>query len=155
MKITLFKGDVVRDRFLYNMCFEEHHKEVPLNGIPLDLSIDYDYYIAMERSNRLYAIGAQNAFGDLLGYLVATVHGHPHYKSTRFASTEAFWVSPKVRAHSGLKIIRQLMDKTEKELKILYNIDIITVRVNPIKDISKIFTRMGYNETCIYLSKKL
>lgn len=135
--------------------FEQHHEEVPLNGIPTTFEIDHDYYKALDHSGRAYFLGAQNMLCELVGYMMFSIHGHPHYKSLRFASSEAFWVNPKHRGKDGLSIIRQMTHRAELDLKFMHNVDIMSVRVNPIKDVSKIFSRMGYNESCIYMSKKL
>lgn len=136
-------------------AFKRHHDELPINGIPLPLDINYEYYEALEASGKGYLLIAENIASELVGYMLFSIHGHPHYRTIRFASSEAFWVDPKYRKSLGLSIIRQMTTRAELDLKYLHNVDILSLRINPIKDISKIFKRMEYNESCIYLSKKL
>ena len=92
---------------------ERHWREVALNHAEVPLDIDHERYDQLDDCGALHIVTARRQ-GFLIGYHVAIVSGHLHYKSTLHGITDVYWVSPECRAgRTGLRLFQTV----ERELK--------------------------------------
>lgn len=127
----------------------QHWKEIALNHTDVPLDIDHERYDALDESGALHIVTVRKD-GELIGYHVAMVSGHLHYKSTLHAITDVYWVHPNHRA--GFTGIR-LFQHVEREMKALGVRKLFTgTKVH--LDMSPLFERLGYRRV-EYLYAKL
>jgi hypothetical protein len=77
--------------------FKRHWKEIALDRDIVPLDPDWDYYLAVDSRQLLHILTARAPNGKLAGYIFNIVGSHNHYKSTRFANTEMFYLHPYFR----------------------------------------------------------
>jgi GNAT superfamily N-acetyltransferase len=77
--------------------WEAHWREVGLDHADVPLDMDESLYERMEADGRLHVLTARRA-GALVGYLVAVVQPHLHYRSTLFATFDLYYLAPEERS---------------------------------------------------------
>lgn len=90
-----------------------HWREIALNHADVPLDIDEDRYNEMDRAGSLHIVTARRD-GLLIGYHVAIVSPHLHYKSTLHGLTDVYYIAPECR--HGVTGMR-LFQAVERELK--------------------------------------
>lgn len=90
-----------------------HWHEVALNHAEVPLDIDYARYDALDEAGALHIVSVRRG-GLLIGYHVAIVGGHLHYKSTVHGITDVYWIAPECR--HGVTAMR-MFQAVERELK--------------------------------------
>lgn len=131
--------------------FEEHFKEVGHAGGPDRVDIDACYYLQHEQLGALKCFAALDG-DEVVGYISATMYSHPHYRGTRFAATDALYVSPEHRkSRVGLKLIQF----TEHTLSIKYGVKYLQIVSNSNLDLSKYLERQGYSKSDITFCKRI
>lgn len=93
--------------------FKRHWREIALNHAEVPLDIDHERYDALAEAGALHIVTARKG-GLLIGYHLAIVSGHLHYKSTLHGITDIYYVVPECR-HGTLAI--RLFQAVERELK--------------------------------------
>ncbi len=117
-----------------------HWDEIAADKAMIPLDIDYDAYDAIEASGMLHILVARSD-GEMIGYFVAIVRGHLHYKSTEMAFTDIFFIAPEWRKGLiGVKLFREM----EKSL-VARGVVKIFGSTKPKLDIGPIFERLGYH----------
>lgn len=96
--------------------FLEHWKEVGLDRDKVPLDPDWNRYVFMEAQGFLHVTTARDD-GRLIGYYVAIIMPHLHYKTSLTAFSDIFYLRPEYRF--GLTGYR-LFTETEKYLKLLH-----------------------------------
>jgi N-acetylglutamate synthase-like GNAT family acetyltransferase len=92
--------------------FVRHWREVALNHAQVPLDVDYERYDEMAARGAVHVVTARRD-GLLIGYHVAFIAGHMHYRSTLHAVTDVYWIAPECR--HGVTAIR-LFQAVEREL---------------------------------------
>lgn len=77
--------------------FKKHYAEIAVDKDVCPLDPDWDYYAGIDRMGLLRLLTARASNGKLAGYIFNIVGHHNHYKSTRFAVTEMFYLHPHFR----------------------------------------------------------
>jgi hypothetical protein len=128
----------------------KHWKEIALNHADVPLDIDHEKYDALDKSGALHIVTVRQD-GELIGYHVAIISGHLHYKSTLHGITDVFWVSPEHRkGFTGIRLFKQV----EKEMAALGVRKLFTgTKVH--LDMSKLFERLGYKRVEFLYAKLL
>lgn len=86
-------------------CFQRHWEELARNRTIIPLDPDYIRYKNLEKLGHLRVYTVRQ--GDILrGYAVYFVDFHLHYKMTKWAISDIFWVDPVLRS-SFQEIIRR------------------------------------------------
>lgn len=86
------------------------------------MDIDVPRYEGMERADILYLLTARAA-GKIVGYLMAFVNPHFHYKSSGCMSfTDMYWTLPEFRNGTGLRLFL----RWEKDMRDLGVCQLIT-----------------------------
>lgn len=116
-----------------------HWREIALNHADVPLDIDQQKYAELDEAGALHIVTVRKD-GELIGYHVAVVSGHLHYKSTLHGITDVYWIAPEFR--QGFTGIR-LFQHVEKELAAIGVRKLFTgTKVH--LDMSKLFERLGY-----------
>lgn len=117
----------------------EHWQEL---GLDLDLAIDpdIDKMKLMEQAGAWFVMTARDA-GALVGYLLAIVSPHLHYKSSKpMLIVDAYYVRPDVRNGAGARLL-SFMEEFAKEKGAIK----IYLSCKAHRDHSKLFEAMGYH----------
>lgn len=84
--------------------FPQHWRELAVNQDKIVMDIDEPRYAGMEKMNLLYLLSARVS-GRMVGYLMAFVMPHFHYKSAGCMSfTDMYYTLPQYRNGTGLKL---------------------------------------------------
>ena len=92
---------------------QRHWREVALNHTEVPLDIDQERYAELDEEGSLHIVTARRD-GLLIGYHVAIISPHLHYKSTLHGITDVYWIAPECR--HGVTAMR-LFQAVERELK--------------------------------------
>ncbi|RZI60692.1 MAG: GNAT family N-acetyltransferase [Pseudomonas sp.] len=116
-----------------------HWREIALNHADVPLDIDHDQYDALDESGALHILTVRQE-GKLIGYHVAIVSGHLHYKSTLHGITDVYWIAPE-RRHgvTGMRMFQAV----ERELKAIGVRKLFTATKLHL-DQGPLFERLGY-----------
>lgn len=93
--------------------WDRHWKEVALNHAEVPLDVDHERYDALADAGVLHVVTARRD-GVLIGYHIAIISTHLHYKSTKHGITDVYYIAPEYR--HGIAAVR-LFQRVEKELK--------------------------------------
>ena len=120
----------------------KHWEEIAINRDKIPLDIDMDRYAALEEAGALHIVTARED-GELIGYHVAIVSPHLHYKSTLHGITDVYFIRPEHR--KGFTGIR-LFKRVEEEMRKLGVRKLFTGTKLHL-DMGKVFERLGYSPT--------
>lgn len=116
-----------------------HWKEVALNHADVPLDIDHERYDAMDEAGALHIVTVRRG-GALIGYHVAIVTGHLHYKSTLHGVTDVYYIAPECRhGVTGMRMFQAV----ERELKAL-GVKKLFTGTKLHLDQGTLFERLGY-----------
>lgn len=119
--------------------FIRHWHEIALNRDDVPLDIDHERYDGLARADALHVLTARRG-GSLIGYHIAIISGHLHYKSTLHGITDVYWIAPECR--HGVTAIR-LFQAVEREMKKLGVRKLFTATKLHL-DQGKLFEHLGY-----------
>lgn len=134
--------------------FKKHWREVAFDQESVPLDPDWDYYFAVDERQLLHILTARAPNGKLAGYIFNVVGSHNHYKSTRFANTEMFWLHPYFR--KGWQPVKMFKENFAG-LKVLgVEIAVINFKLRFQNGrVGKLLARLGYEATDITMRKRL
>lgn len=118
---------------------KRHWREVALNHEAVPLDIDDEQYDSLDESGTLHILTVRRQ-GLLIGYHVAIVSGHLHYKSTLHGITDVYWIAPECR--HGVTAMR-MFQAVERELAKLGVRKLFTATKLHL-DQGPLFERLGY-----------
>lgn len=116
-----------------------HWREVALNHAEVPLDIDHERYEELDECGALHILTVRRN-GLLIGYHVAIVTTHLHYKSTLHGITDVYWIAPECR--HGVTAIR-MFQAVERELQKLGVRKLFTATKLHM-DQGPLFERLGY-----------
>lgn len=118
---------------------KRHWREVALNHKDVPLDIDHEKYDALDECKMLHILTVRRQ-GLLIGYHVAIVSGHLHYKSTLHGITDVYYIAPECRhGVTGMRMFQAV----ERELKALGVKKLFTATKLHL-DQGPLFERLGY-----------
>jgi hypothetical protein len=134
--------------------FKKHWKEVALDQEQVPLDPDWDYYFAADARQILHILTARAPNGKLAGYVFNIVGAHNHYKSTRHAHTEMFYLHPYFR--KGWQPVRMFKENLAG-LKVMgVEVAMISFKLHFQNGrVGKFLARLGYEATEINMRKRL
>jgi hypothetical protein len=134
--------------------FKKHWKEIALDQDLVPLDPDWEYYFAVDERQILHILTARASNGKLAGYIFNIIGSHNHYKSTRFANTEMFWLHPYFR--KGWQPVKMFKENFAG-LKVLgVEIAVISFKLSFQNGrVGKLLARLGYQPTDITMRKVL
>ncbi len=121
-------------------------------GLDLDLEIapDFEKMKILESMGMFYVVAAREE-GNLVGYLLAVVNTHLHYRtSPKMLIVDAYYISPECRSGTGVKLVRFTEGLAKKlgAIKIYFSCKVH-------KDHSKLFTSLGYRLSDYAFTKRV
>lgn len=127
-----------------------HWREVALNHAEVPLDIDEERYAALDEAGGLHIVTAR-LDGALIGYHVAIVSTHLHYRSTLHGITDVYYLAPEHReGFTGIRLFKAV----EHEMRQLGVRKLFTgTKVH--LDMSRLFERLGYTRVEYLYSKLL
>lgn len=117
-----------------------HWHEVALNHAAVPLDIDREQYDNLATVGALHIVTVRRD-GELIGYHVAIISGHLHYKSTLHGITDVYWVAPECR--HGVVGLR-LLQAVERELKSV-GVKKLFTATKIHMDQGRLFEHLGYH----------
>jgi hypothetical protein len=120
----------------------EHWEEVALNKDKVRLDIDWDRYYELQAEGKLFCMTIRDDT-KLVGYYVAFCCGHPHYKSTRFAFTDIYYLEP---GHRRGRTARSMI-RAAKQLLKNKGVQVFVTVVKLHRDRGVLFELEGFRET--------
>jgi hypothetical protein len=116
----------------------EHWQEL---GLDLDLEIAPNFEAMKQlESMGMFKVVTVREDGKLVGYLLAVVNTHLHYRnSPKMLIVDAYFVSPECRSGTGVKLVR-FTENLAKELGAIK----IYFSCKTHRDHSKLFISLGY-----------
>jgi GNAT superfamily N-acetyltransferase len=120
-----------------------HFEEVAANKEQLGgPDMDVAAYQHSENIGQLHILVARDS-GKLIGYCVAFVNPHLHYKKSLTAYTDVYYIDPEYRKGSvGVKLFQEY-EKTLKQR----GVQRMYTGTKKHKDIGKVFEYLGWHET--------
>jgi GNAT superfamily N-acetyltransferase len=137
--ITFAHGKLEDIRDEAQLLINEHYKEVGAYQDDLEIDVDWEKYIALEKLGAMVAFVARDD-EILFGYAVFSLSHPMHYKTIKAATNSALFVSKPYR--KGRLAIRFMKDIERRFIN--NGIDKITWYCKATNDFSPILKKMGY-----------
>jgi GNAT superfamily N-acetyltransferase len=135
----------------------EHWEEIALNKDKIKLAVDVTRYKELADRGALHIVTVRDASiqksawdpGKLVGYHVAIINVHMHYKNDLHGFTDIFFIHPDYRkGRIGIDLFR-FVEKSMKERGVVK----LMTAVKMHKDVGPIFEWLGWTETERMFSK--
>jgi GNAT superfamily N-acetyltransferase len=75
-----------------------HWREIALDQDVIPLDMDWEAYAELDRLGILHCVTARNDTGTLVGYFLAFLRGHLHYRTSLTAFEDMFYLDPAYRS---------------------------------------------------------
>jgi hypothetical protein len=119
-----------------------HWAELGLTKDDVPLDMDWTRYALMEEMNLIHMVSARDE-GKLIGYQIALITPHLHYKSTLHAMVDLYYVKQEYRTgRTGLRLF-EFAEKAYKELGVKKIITGCKTHLNH----TRLFEFMGYTHS--------
>lgn len=128
--------------------WQAHYEEVALNRDKIRLDPDLDAYHTLNANGQLHVVTVREN-GALIGYHIAFVRPHIHYRTSLSAYSDVYYVKPEHR--KGMVGVK-LFIETEKFLK-QRGVERLYTGTKMSKDMAAIFERLGWREVERQFSK--
>lgn len=129
---------------------KRHHAEIALDQEEVRYDPDWARYEALDKLGQLSIVTLRNQ-GIIVGYCVMHVCPELHYRSTLTATMDIMWVAPEYRENmGGLRLMRAVHQELRRR-----GVKRVYMGSKLHKDISKLFTAMGYVPIELWFSKIL
>lgn len=129
---------------------KRHHAELALDQEEVEYAPDWERYDRLDKLGHLSIVTLREK-GIIVGYCVTHVMPELHYKTTLTATMDILWVAPEYRENmGGLRLMREV----HRELK-RRGVKRVYMGSKLHKDISKLFTALGYVPMELWFSKIL
>jgi len=91
-----------------------HYAEIAEHQDAVELDMDFEGYRKLDEGGALILITVRND-GKLVGYYKAVITPNLHYKSTKTAWTDIYYIDPSIRGQgNGLRLIRAAVEAVKK-----------------------------------------
>lgn len=122
-------------------------------GAIRDAAIDpqWDIYERSAVDGSLFILTARNEEGELVGYYVAFVEPHRHYKQVMTAFADLYYLHPDYRQGTeGLKFMRAMEEELTKR-----GVVVLFTTTTTREDKSAVLERLGYHKVEMKFMKRL
>lgn len=118
---------------------EAHYSEVAWRKDKIKLDPDWDAYRRLEAVDALRCYTARDD-GKLVGYFICFVQNNLHYRGTREARNDVFYVEPTLRGfHVGTRLIREAEQALRAE-----GVHVMMLHIKTTHDWTKLAERTGF-----------
>jgi L-amino acid N-acyltransferase YncA len=121
---------------------QDHWEEIALDHHEVPLAPDWERYFDLDDKGSLSVVTAR-ADGEMVGYHVAVITPHLHYKNTLHGITDVYYLKPSYRqGFTGIRLFKAVNDEMRRRgvVKLITGTKLH-------HDMGRIFERMGYRET--------
>ncbi len=125
-----------------------HYVELALDQDDVALDPDWDAYMQMEQMGLTHFFTARKD-GELIGYIIGTIRGHLHYKSTKHYINDIYYVKAE---HRNTGVGYRFFQAHEKEMKRLGVKRVVTF-TKCHQSHEQLFSAMGYKRQDVVMSK--
>ena len=135
--------------------FKKHYAEIAVDRDICPLDPDWGYYHGIDQAGLLRLLTARSASNrKLAGYIFNIVGYHNHYKSTRFAVTEMFYLHPHFR--KGWQPVKMFMENLRGLEASGADIATINFKLH-FQDarVGKLLARLGYEACDLVMRRRL
>lgn len=121
-----------------------HWLEVALDHGAVQLDPDWERYFALTDAGALSCVTVREGEGGpLVGYHIAIVSGHLHYKNSKHGITDVYFLSPAYRrGFTGIRLFKAV-DAEMTRLGVVKRVTGTKIHL----DMGPILERLGYQET--------
>lgn len=141
----------------FSDCVEEmkaivpdHYLELALDQEAIPLAPDWDRYCHAEKLGVLHFFTARNG-DELIGYHIAMIGGHIHYKTTIHCQTDIYYMKPEYRKN---RVGQNFFMALEEDLK-AHGVKKIITGTKLHKNHTAFFEMLGYRHTDNVMTKLL
>ena len=130
-----------------------HYQEIAVEQDTVPLDPDWEWFYTVDANNILHVMTVR--YGrHLVGYCFNVIGGHNHYRSTRFAHTEMFWLHPHFR--KGWQPVKMLLENLRGVKERGAVVATINFKLH-FKDarVGQLLARLGYKPTDILMRRVL
>lgn len=93
------------------LLYDEHWAEVALDKDAIKLDPDYEKYLALADHGLIHCVTARLEDGSLIGYYLAIVYAHLHYRTSITAFTDIFYLAKERRdGWTGYRLLKTARD---------------------------------------------
>lgn len=125
-----------------------HWEEIAVNKDKIALNLDYGVYRELERIGMLH-VTTVRADGRLVGYYGNLVRPHPHYRTTKFAFLDGYFLLGEFRnAQVGVRLFQEM----EKAMRAI-GVECIYTGVKLHRDVGPLLERLGWKPTEMMYAK--
>jgi hypothetical protein len=123
--------------------YPEHWAEIAIDKERLPLDPDYERYLMLAEHGMLHLVTVRDA-GALIGYHLAILQPHLHYRTSKTAFTDIYFVKRDYRAGTGigLRLFREVTAALRRA-----GVQKIYTGCKVHHDISAVLERVGYRLT--------
>lgn len=135
--------------------FKKHYAELALDQDRVPLDPDWEFYFGVDRAGILQILTARAAANDqLAGYIFNLIGSHNHYKSTKWANTDMFYLHPYFR--KGWQPVRMFKENL-KGLEVFgVEIAMISFKLHfENARVGKFLSRLGYEPCDIVMRRRM
>ena len=118
---------------------EEHWKEIALYQDKFSLDPAYDKYQDMSDAGSLNIVTCR-IDDEIVGYFIAFISKHLHYKETTYATNDILYLAPE---HRGGELAYKIFSFAEQTLKDL-GVDVLTLSMKTILPFDSLCEALGY-----------
>jgi L-amino acid N-acyltransferase YncA len=123
---------------------ELHYEEIALDKSAVPLDPDYDKYYTLEANGNLFLMTVRKD-EELIGYFIAIISAHLHYKSTLHCLTDIYYLKPQYRGTTiGYRMFKEVETRLE-ELKVVKWIN--GCKLHSGLDHTRLFEGLGFNHS--------
>lgn len=149
--LTFKREDWLDIRKTIYPIWKRHWDEIGTDKDKIPLDPDWQKYDDLADGGALHILGARDERGYLVGYVFSLIGPHLHYRSTKCAFFDLYWLEPEYRkGMNGVRLFRE----AEKSLKAC-GVRKLFGQTKVYKDMSLIFQRLGWKQAEIVFTKVL
>ncbi len=132
----------------FMQLIDAHYRELAEDKDVIKLEPDWSKYIELEARGELYFCTARDIENELIGYFIALIGPHLHYKSSLTATTDIFFIRSDHRGgKAGYNLIKQVIaDMKDRGVQRFF----IGCKVK--HDLGPLFAKLGFTHVENYHS---
>lgn len=138
----------------YRDCQElwkAHYSEIAVRKDQMAMKPDVAAYQALEASGALSIIVGRGPAGRMVGYILSVVRPHLHYADVLCGFEDAYFLAREERrGRTGIALLRAWeAEMRRRGCKLIFAM----TKTEPRLDMSKLFGRLGFNQTDAVMAK--
>lgn len=149
--ISFREGIFKKDCHRMMELFEKNWEETLKNTFNADLNQNLEYYKDLENEGNLFSVIAEDENGDIVGYVVGQVHGHPYMKTKRMASVSMFYMD---KSHRKTLAAKSLLEEAEKQCEDK-QVDYLNIGIGNNEKLKPYLKLLGFELADVIMTKRI